>query len=179
MPLLLVHLRRVPVEGKRMEKKEEKVYGPYKLSTGREYVIVKYSDGSRRTISYPKYLVEKQLGRELEEDETVDHIDRNFLNNDPSNLQVLKRSKHAKVDSVRLKPVTFTCPICKRQFRRSGSRLARIYERKKSGTAGPFCSRKCEGRYAADLREGLRFPLFETYEEFLAKHPKEYYQRDK
>jgi hypothetical protein len=123
--------------------------------------------------------MEHQIGRRLEKEETVDHIDRDFLNNDPSNLQILKRKKHSSVDAVRLKPVTFVCPICKRSFTRSGKRLARIYERKKAGKAGPFCSPKCQGKYAADLREGMRFPLFETYEEFLEKHPKEYYQKDK
>lgn len=158
---------------------EEKIYGPYKLSSGREIVIVKYSDGTRRTVSYPRYLMEKQLGRRLREDETVDHIDRNFLNNDPSNMQILKRKKHSSADAVRLKPVTFICPICKRPFTRSGKRLARIYERKKEGSAGPFCSSKCQGKYAVDLREGLRFPLFDTYEEFIKRHPKEYYQKDK
>jgi len=164
----------------RMAKKiKDKVYGPYKINSGREIVIIKYKDGTRRTMSYPKYLMEKRIGRKLRKDETVDHINRNFLDNTPSNMQVLKRSKHSKEDARRLKPITFRCPVCGRFFRRSGKRLVRIYERKKMRKAGPFCRSRCQGKYAADIREGLRFRPTETYEEFLEKYPKEYYQKDK
>ena len=40
----------------------------------------------RITLSYPKYLIEVHLDRYLEKEETVDHIDGNFLNNVISNL---------------------------------------------------------------------------------------------
>jgi len=156
-----------------------KVYGPYEMKSGRLYVTVRYDDGTQRTVSYPKFLVEQQLGRRLKDNETVDHIDRNFHNNDPDNLQVLDRKTHYRLDALRLKPVLFVCPICKKNFRRSGKKLQRIYERKKDGHAGPFCSNKCAGVYSADVREGLRFRLIETYEEFLEKYPKEYYRREK
>lgn len=156
-----------------------KVYGPYTLKSGRKIVVIKHPDGTKQTISYPKYLVEQLIGRKLRPDETVDHKDRDFTNDDPSNLQILKRGKHSREDAWRLKPVTFRCPLCGRFFRRSGKRLVRIYERKKLGKAGPFCSPRCQGKYAVGIREGLMFRMIETYEEFLERHPKEYYQRDK
>ena len=53
-----------------------KVYGPYEMKSGRLYVTIRYDDGRQRTVSYPKFLVEQELGRELGPDETVDHIDR-------------------------------------------------------------------------------------------------------
>ena len=156
-----------------------KLYGPYKMETGRLYVTIRYDDGRQRTVSYPKFLVEEQLGRKLADNEEVDHIDRDFTNNDPENLQVLDKITHLRLDALRLRPVKFTCPICKKTFQRSGKRLRRIYERKRKEHAGPFCSRKCAGIYSADVREGLRFRLIETYEEFLERHPKEYYRREK
>ena len=156
-----------------------KVYGPYKMAdSGREYIVIRDKD-RQWTMSYPKYLVEQQLGRKLKPNETVDHINRNFLDNDPENLQVLDRKTHARLDAIRLVPITFVCPICKKEFRRSGKRLARIYERKKQNTAGPFCGPRCLGKYAAAIRDDLRFPLDETYEEFLERHPKQYYRKEK
>jgi len=156
-----------------------KVYGPYEMKSGRLYVTIREDDGTQHTMSYPKFLVEQQLGRKLEPNETVDHIDRNFHNNDPENLQVLDRKTHYRLDALRLKPTIFKCPVCFREFQRSGKRLVRIYERKKLGQAGPFCGAGCRGTYAVEVREGLRFKSQETYEEFLDKHPKEYYRREK
>ena len=158
-----------------------KVYGPYEIkdSGGRLFVTIRYDDGAQRTVSYPKFLIEEQLGRRLKDNETVDHIDRDKRNNDPENLQVLDRITHFRLDAIRLCPVTFKCPICKKNFRRSGKRLRRIYERKREEHAGPFCGSRCAGIYSADVREGLRFSLSEPYEEFLERHPKEYYRREK
>ena len=56
----------------------KKVYGPYRKSDGRQIVIIKDINGTR-TVSFPKYIMEEHLGRELHPDkETVDHIDFNF-----------------------------------------------------------------------------------------------------
>lgn len=73
------------------------VYGPYKRSDGRQHVILYDPETrKRKTVSYPKYLLEQKLGRELEHDETADHVDEDFTNDDLNNLQVLSRAKNAK-----------------------------------------------------------------------------------
>lgn len=127
-----------------------KVHGPYRRQDGRQIVIVVEDDGSRRTISYPKWLLELQLGRRLDPDlETVDHIDSNFENNTFENLRIMPRKEHSTEDTRRVKLVQFTCPWCKKEFERS-PRLVRDKARKNK--AGPFCSRGCAGKYSRKLQ---------------------------
>ena len=66
-------------------------------------IILKHKENVRdyKLISYPKYLMECHLGRYLLENETIDHIDGNYLNNDISNLQFIDRTEHCKLDAIR------------------------------------------------------------------------------
>jgi hypothetical protein len=129
----------------------EKVYGPYKRqSDGRSIVIVVDDLGNRRTVSYPKHIVEKHLGRQLDQNiETIDHIDSNIDNNNLDNLRVVPRAEHSADDTRRVRPVEFTCGWCDRKFDRS-PRLVR--DKSKKGKSGPFCSRSCAGRYSRMLQ---------------------------
>ena len=129
----------------------EKVFGPYKRQIdGRQIVIIKNDDGSYRTVSYPKYLVEKNLGRPLHPDEeTVDHIDSNKDNNNLDNLRIVPRQQHSGDDTRRVKLVSFDCAMCNQKFERS-PRLVR--DKSKKGRSGPFCSRQCAGRYARKVQ---------------------------
>ena len=127
-----------------------KVHGPYKRKDGRQIVIVVETNGKRRTVSYPKWLMELQLGRRLDPDlETVDHIDSNFENNDINNLRIVPRDQHSADDTRRVKPVKFTCAWCDKEFERS-PRLVR--DKSKKQKAGPFCSRACAGKYSRMLQ---------------------------
>lgn len=127
-----------------------KVHGPYKRQDGRQIVIVIEDDGSKRTISYPKWLLELQLGRRLDPDlETVDHIDSNFDNNNLENLRIMPRNEHSREDTRRVKHVKFNCAWCQKEFERS-PRLIRDKARKNK--AGPFCSRNCAGKYSRKLQ---------------------------
>lgn len=49
-----------------------------------------------KRVSYAKWLMEKELGRSLEKDEVVYHIDGDAYNNDLSNLEVITRAELAK-----------------------------------------------------------------------------------
>ena len=72
-----------------------KVYGPYTRKDGRQHVILVHEDLSRQTMSYPKYLMEQQLGRPLLASKTVDHINNDFTDNRIENLQILTRAENA------------------------------------------------------------------------------------
>lgn len=127
-----------------------KVHGPYKRKDGRQIVIVVEDNGTARTVSYPKWLLELQLGRRLDPNmETVDHIDSNIDNNALDNLQIVPREEHSANDTRRVKPVKFKCAWCQQEFERS-PRLVRDKARKNK--AGPFCSRKCAGQYSRKLQ---------------------------
>lgn len=129
----------------------EKEYGPYKRpSDGRSISIVVDDEGNRRTVSYPKRIMEKHLGRILDKDqETVDHIDGNIDNNNLDNLRVVPRAEHSGDDTRRVKPVELTCKWCQKKFERS-PRLVR--DKASKNKAGPFCSRMCAGKYSRNLQ---------------------------
>lgn len=125
-----------------------KIYGPYTAKNGRKHVIIIYDCGKRKTVSYPKFLIEKRLGRKLKDNETVDHIDGDFTNDDISNLQVLDRSIHAKLDAKRTR-ASVKCTWCDVEFELSSDQ-----RRPSSKKAGPFCSRVCSGKYGASVQNG-------------------------
>lgn len=133
----------------------DKVYGPYKRpSDGRSIVIVIDDKGNRNTISYPKYLMEKHLGRKLDKDlETVDHWDSNIDNNSIDNLRIVPRKEHSSDDTRRVVNLKLNCAVCSREFERS-PRLVR--DKSKKGKTSAFCSRECAGKYSREVQLGLR-----------------------
>ena len=129
-----------------------KTYGPYMMGNGRQIVIIVDEEGNRRTVSYPKYLLEQHLGRQLDKDkETVDHIDLNKDNNDLSNLRIMPREEHSREDTRRVKLIKLVCDWCGDKFERS-PRLLR--DKSKKGVTGVFCSKSCAGKYSRSLQLG-------------------------
>lgn len=124
------------------------VYGPYVNSTGggkgRKTVQIRYKSGKRRTVSYPKFLVEFILNRELDPKiETVDHINGDFNNNSWSNLRIVPISMHVSQDNKRARLIEMTCVLCGKKFMQA----ARVTRYRKS-KAGPFCGMRCVGIYS-------------------------------
>lgn len=132
-----------------------KIYGPYlNKADNRLRIVAVFKNGTKTTISYPKYLMEQHLGRYLTNQETVDHIDCNPLNNEISNLRILSRVEHASIDAKRLKTQNFKCPICNNDFSLSGRKLHDSLLNRRNGKAGPFCSRICAGKYGKNVQNG-------------------------
>ena len=127
-----------------------KVYGPYKRKDGRSHIIKITVCGKRQTQSYPRYLMEQHLNRELLPTEEVDHKDNDFTNNLISNLQILtskkNKQKEMKRPHRRLKIYKGSCPICFMHFEKPLYQITA--NNKKQGKAGPFCSRSCAGKYS-------------------------------
>lgn len=136
-----------------------KVRGPYKSSKdNRLRCVLVFSDKTTKVMSYPKYLMEIHLNRYLLENETVDHIDGNPLNNTISNLRVLDRQEHCTNDVVRNKNVKVICTYCGKEFYIEGSKLHNR-NRIDRHQSGYFCSRKCSGKYGAEIQNQRRVPV--------------------
>ena len=124
-----------------------RVYGPYHRPDGRQHVIIS-DNGKKKTVSYPRYLMQQHLGRELTEFETVDHIDGDFTNNDLSNLQILTREANASKwfddHDKRQKYIELQCTFCGKTFSRTMHRHR--YALKRNKNVGYFCSRSCQGK---------------------------------
>ena len=133
-----------------------KFYGPYSNSKdGRLRCVIVHPNKKKQTLSYPKYLMEVHLDKYLEENETIDHIDGNFLNNDLSNLQVIDRQIHSYNDVYRNEDVTVKCTYCGKEFVIKGSAI-RQRNRKDRHQSGYFCSKQCSGKYGKDIELGIK-----------------------
>lgn len=124
-----------------------KVYGPYTRKDGRQHVI-HYSSatGKRRTQSYPRYLMENFLGRELAEGEHVDHVNEDYTDNRLENLQILSQKennlKHIEVKGKEAKMHQFNCQVCGVKASKPLSKVQGNWNR---GSSGPYCSKRCAG----------------------------------
>ena len=131
-----------------------KLLGPYKSNRdGRLRCSIIFPDKTKKSMSYPKYLMEVHLDRYLEPNETVDHIDGDVLNNNIDNLQVLDRKEHVINDVYRNKDIIVTCTYCGKEFTIEGAKLHNR-NRKDRKQSGYFCSRQCSGKYGAEIQNG-------------------------
>ena len=130
----------------------DKVYGPYTQPSGRKHVILTKTQSTdiRKTISYPKALVEVSRGHCLLSEETVDHEDRNFQNNEIQNLTVRERKLHSQLDALRVEVSQIDCPICSKSFTPRKDQINTRAQTK----AGPFCSKQCVGKYGSSVQAG-------------------------
>lgn len=135
----------------------DSVLGPYLRPDGRKHVILNNSSapkgqkGKTRTISYPKALVESNIGRVLLPNETIDHNDRDKTNDDGGNLIIRDRSVHASLDAVKVNVEDVICLECGIVFTPT---VGQRNNRSNKDVAGPFCSRTCTGKYGARIQNG-------------------------
>lgn len=131
------------------------ILGPYKGKDNRLRTILIFNDKTKKSISYPKYLMEIHLNRYLKEDETIDHIDQNPLNNDINNLRILSRVEHCSNDAIRNHDIKANCAYCGKEFIIKGSTLHQR-NRKDRHQSGYFCSKQCSGKYGAEIQNHRR-----------------------
>lgn len=121
-----------------------KVLGPYLNNCNRLFVRIG-ENGNYITKSYPKYLMEEKLGRPLEPNEDVHHIDGNPLNNDLSNLEIRIHGEHQKEHSLKYpEKIILECSWCHNKFVASKVQRYQYCENYKKNY---FCSHKCAGKF--------------------------------
>lgn len=125
-----------------------------------EQRLMVYIKATKQVISYPRYIMAKELGRELTEDEEVHHIDGDPLNNDVSNLQVLIKEEHWKLhaeENQKYHDKIMTCPWCGKEFLWTAQQQQRFTsnnnrKRNKNSLGVPFCSKSCAGKYGKQMQ---------------------------
>ena len=121
-----------------------KIYGPY---GSKRKMVALVSPEHRTTMSYARYLMTLHLGRELTDQEEVDHIDDDYTNDVIENLQILTPEQNkAKQDKLRREQalITLTCPQCGEEF----TRFRRFTKMRNGGSGEPSCcSRRCSIQY--------------------------------
>lgn len=146
-----------------------KVYGPYETNPGR--YIVSILEGKRlRTMSYPRWLMQQHLGRELLPEEHVDHINNDHTDNRLENLQLLTNAENSKKyrEHVGLAAeyFTFKCPVCGNEAAKLRSTVR--HNQDKCGGQGPYCSRSCASKDSHTRRTPMvpESVVLEAYEDY-------------
>lgn len=113
-------------------------YGPYRVNRGNiegRWIVVLYNSTDTTSMSYPRFLMEHKIGRFLDDDEEVHHIDQDRDNNEIDNLEILTKTEHLLAHGRRCNPLDKMCETC-------GS----TYTSRWPGKAGDrqrFCSPEC------------------------------------
>lgn len=114
-------------------------------------MLKKYNSNCHYQITtYPRYLMEVHLGRFLEKDEKVYHIDKNRLNFNIDNLEVRKIGDTRPTKKVVKKPppkskpvmVELTCSHCKQPFTKDARFLS-------ASATNRFCCKGCQHAFVS------------------------------
>lgn len=134
----------------------KKIHGPYVAKDGRMRVIV-VEGASKTTISYPRYLYEQLTGNEIPSGYDIHHKDKNPLNNDLSNLEVIEKKKHSSAHSLKYKEeIEVRCTFCGETFMLTPKQQSDRYRNrnKRKRGEGYFCSKSCSGKFGAEIQNG-------------------------
>ena len=123
----------------------------YECKDGRVRIYIK---DKKKVMSYPKFLMEQLIGRELEPNEEVHHKDENPLNNDISNLELRHHGEHQREHRTKYHDMICICPWCKKEFLWTAEAQRRFYSERSHSNKSfisdkPLCSRHCRGSLSA------------------------------
>ena len=119
----------------------------YTIYTNKDNRTRIYDKETKKVISYPRFLMAEKLGRPLNPDEQVHHIDGNPLNNDFSNLEVLSSTEHARLHGTKYHDTIAICAYCGNEFLWTAKSQLYFNGNRNRGhsKSGPYCSKKCAG----------------------------------
>lgn len=124
----------------------------YECKDGRVRVYIKET---KKVMSYPKYLMEQELGRPLLPNEEVHHRDEDPLNNTIGNLQVRLHGEHQAEHATKYYDTTTKCGWCGKEFLWTAAQQRKFYSNRrdcKNFSEEPFCSRQCSGKYGKSIQ---------------------------
>lgn len=124
--------------------KWRKGYKRISTKDGRARIDLVRSSKERTTISYARYLLSVNVGRELLENEEADHIDSDATNDSIENLQILYRDKHLEKTLAEREGRLYSivrCPQCREEFQSPENQV-------RNGKKLKFCSRSCNGKFS-------------------------------
>lgn len=135
------------------------VNGPYKFNydSRRQFVVITYTDGSKRSISYPRYVMEQYLGYPLPANKDIHHKDGNPENNNIDNLEIVDRIEHRVRHSTKYNFVDTieNCVVCGKEFLYSAKCKSNYkHNTGKTFNENPTCSKVCQCKFAR--KEQLR-----------------------
>ena len=115
-------------------------------------MVVVNDDGSKTSISYPKYLL-IQNGIDVPSGYDVHHKNHDKTDDRLENLEIICHRQHTKNHVVVAEYVEFVCPECGIKAKK---RADRVRHNRKQNKAGPFCGRSCAGKYSQKIQMKLR-----------------------
>ena len=129
----------------------------YCQKDGRKMV---YDKDKKQVVPYARYLMEQRLGRKLNDDEEVHHIDHDKTNDVIENLEVVNSTEHRKHHNpLKYKDTIEQCYICGKSFTFTAKQHCNKYRernRKPDTVDKYFCSRRCSGIYGKKIQEHLQ-----------------------
>ena len=121
-------------------------YGPYTGKNNRRTIHVYFDDGRRVVMAYARYLMAQHLGRWLDDDEHVHHINGDQLDDRIENFLVLSHAEHNRLHATERggeEWMDLTCARCGTPFRRL-ARHERGNRKRRPGSQS-YCTRRCSG----------------------------------
>lgn len=112
------------------------VLNRYRAKSG----YVKLYLANHKVVEEHRYAVANHLGRDLDVDEVVHHLDGDKTNNDLSNLRLLARSDHARGHAKLPTLIPLDCRWCGAEFERQ---VRQVNHKRANGQTVFFCSRSC------------------------------------
>lgn len=113
---------------------------------GRSRVVIVDDNGNHTSKSYPRFLIEQSIGRELLSNEDVHHRDGDVTNNNICNLEIVKHGEHQQMHSTKFVDTEEICCICGKKFIYTGKQLQRYYSDLRRGRNRKMtCSKRCAG----------------------------------